>query len=370
MRLRPLPIILAFVIALCLLAVLFVTISYFRYSSDRAVAGYIRSHPGDVAIACADPLHPETGFYHNADDAYPLASSFKLILMAAYADQVANGGLDPQEIIPLAEVEKYYLPGTDGDAHSRFLESLGAGRETLTLSEVVDGMIVYSSNAAADYLGSRLKDVDFPALYARLELEHTDLPFSYLGLYLFMTNHETGPYAEEEITLEEARAEQTRLEQLYVKDPAWRQAEIDFLHNQGNFAPVPIQKQVLHLFGMSGSARDLTRVMLAAYGYNDALSDDAQEIMGMHLSWPLRMDPSNVEEFDVLATKSGAWPGVLTSVWYAEPAGTEEARVLSVLYRSMPDDYWNAWLVSFSHQVLETKVLTTADCSLFSDALQ
>ena len=75
MRLRPLPILLALIIALCLIAVLFVTISYFRYSSDRAVLSYISRHKNDVAIACLDPARPELGLNHNADEAYPLAST-------------------------------------------------------------------------------------------------------------------------------------------------------------------------------------------------------------------------------------------------------------------------------------------------------
>jgi len=367
MRLRPLPIILALIIALCLIAVLFVTISYFRYSSDRAVLSYISRHKNDVAIACLDPARPELGLNHNADEAYPLASTFKLILLAAYADQVANGELDPQELISIKELERYYLPGTDGDAHSQFLGSLGEERETLTLSEAVDGMIVYSSNAAADYIGARLDDVDFVDLYRRLGLEHTDLPFSFLSLYLFMTNHETGPYAEEDLSLQAVRAEQTRLEQLFVNDPVWRAAEIEFVHNQGNFAPIMIQKQVVNKYGMSGSARDLTRLMLAAYGANDEVSSRMQATMRQHLEWPMRIDPTNSEVFAVLATKSGVWPGILTSVWYAEPAGGGPPRILSVLYRDMPDDYWNAWLVGFSHQTLETRVISTGDCSILSE---
>ncbi len=370
MRLRPLPILLALMIAVGLLTALFVGTSYFRYTSQGAVLNYIRRHPGDVAIACVDPAQTEAGLYHNADEPFPLASTFKLVLLAAYADQVANGQLDPQEPVAVQELEKYYLPGTDGDAHSQFLASVGEGQTTLPLDQIVDGMIVYSSNAAADYVGARLSGVDFAALYHRLGLEHTDLPFSYLGLYLFMTNHETGPYAEEEITLAEARAEQSRLEQLFLNDPAWRQAEIEYLRNQGNFAPVQIQKEVLGRYGMVGSAADLAEIMLAAYGYTDALSSETQEITRRHLEWPLRVEPANAETFDVLAAESGAWPGILTSAWYADPVGDKPPRILAVLYRSMPDDYWNAWLVSFSHQILESQVLATADCSLLMDAVE
>ncbi|HEY2982001.1 MAG TPA: serine hydrolase [Anaerolineales bacterium] len=370
MRLKPLPVILALIIGLFLFAVLFVGISYFRYSSDGAVLNYIRGHRNDVAIACLDPAEPDAGLYHNADEAYPLASTFKLVLLAAYAQEVAAGRMDPQEEIPLAELDRYYLPGTDGEAHPQFLGSLGEGRESLTLSEVADGMIIYSSNAAADYMGARLQGIDFADLYRRLGVEHTDLPFSYLGLYLFMTNHETGLYADEDITLQEARAEQQRLEKLFVTDADWRAAEIDFLRSLSNFAPLEVQRAVVTKYGMAGSARDLTQIMLAAYGYNDNVPAAAQEVMRRHLEWPIRLNPENGKVFEALASKSGAWPGVLTSAWYAQPLGDGRPRVLSVLYRDLPDDFWNAWVVSFSHQKLEAGVLIRSDCSILSQALQ
>lgn len=369
MYLRPLPILLTIVAVILLAAIGFVSVSYFRYTSESAVLNYIAGHSGDVALACLDPADPQAGLYHRAEEPFPLASTFKLVLLAAYADQVAAGRLDPRESVSVAKLEAYYLPETDGGAHAEFLNSLDEGAQSVTLSQAADAMIVYSSNAAADYLYSRIRDADFTELYRRLELENTDLPFTYLGLYLFMSNHETGVYAQEEITLAQVRAEQSRLEGLFVNDLAWREAELAFLRNQANFAPVPIQKEVLNQFGMQGSPRDLSRIMLAAYGYNPAIPDAMQTVMRQHLEWPNRIDPQNAETFKVLATKSGAWPSVLTSAWYAETLD-QDRRVLAVLYRNMPDDFWNAWLVSFSQQVLESKVLADGDCSLLSTAAQ
>ena len=370
MQLRPLPVILALIVALALLTGMFFLVSNARYSSDAAVRRYIVEHEADVAIECFDPSQPATAVTRNAETPFPLSSTFKLVLLAAYADQVASGALDPTEQIAPAELERYYLPGTDGDAHSQFIAAMGGGRDSFTLDEVVQGMVMYGSNASADYLAARLDPAAVDDLYRRLGLDQLESPFSYLGLYLFTTNHETGAYAEEEISLEDVRAEQLRLEQLYLTDAAWHAEEIAYLHNQANFAPLDIQKAVLGRYGMAGSARDLSRILLAAYGYIDGLPARAQQIVREQLEWPMRVDAANAEQFDVLATQSGAWPGILTSAWYGDPAGEGPPRILVVLYREMPDDYWNAWLVTFSHQELESKVLTTADCSVLLEPVR
>jgi hypothetical protein len=339
------------------------------YTSQWGVKNYLRTRPDDVAIACLDPRNPADGFYHNADEAYPLASTFKIVLLAAYAREVAAGRLDAGEAVPLGDLETWYLPETDGGAHPEFLNSLGEGRETASLDEVVDGMIVYSSNAATDYIHARLENVDFDALYQRLGLEHTTQPVSILGLYLAMNNHEQGAAKINGFTPETLLAAREKYEGAFLSEPAWRQAELDFVANTNNFAPLNVQKWFLGIYGMGGSARDMAKVMLAAYGYSDALNPEAQAIMRRHLEWPLRVYPENAQDFKILATKSGAWPAILTSAWYAEPQNGEP-RVLVVLYANMRDDYWNTWLASFSHQEFEASILKDADCSVLAETIK
>lgn len=369
MKFRAITIFIIILTMVCIVAMVFMGISYYRYTSQGAVLRYLRDHKQDVAIACFDPTQPEAGFYHQAEDAYPLASTFKVVLLAAYAQEVAAGRLDPQEQVPLSALDAYYLPGTDAGAHPQFLQSLGEGQTTVTLAETIDGMMVYSSNAAADYIYSRVGNVSFADLYQRLGLTQTSQPFTYLGLYLFMTNHETGHYAEEDLTPEEIQAEKNRLETLYLTDPTWRSAEISYANLETSRPNVAIQRSVTDVLGMKGSARDMTRLMLAAYGYTDALSPEAQTVMRQHLEWPSRLNPENAKTFTALAAKSGSWPNVLTSVWYSQTKSGEKL-ALSVLYRNMPEDFWSSWVVSFSQQLLEVEVLTQGDCALLAEALQ
>ena len=54
----------------------------------------------------------------------PLASTTKIIVAIEYAYQVAEGKIDPQEKVPLAEVDHFYLEDTDGGAHQNWLEEI------------------------------------------------------------------------------------------------------------------------------------------------------------------------------------------------------------------------------------------------------
>ncbi|WP_025025860.1 serine hydrolase [Caldalkalibacillus mannanilyticus] len=98
----------------------------------------------------------ETMIDYQSDQMMPLASTVKIILAIEYAVQVARGNLDPTEKIALAELEKYYIKNTDGQAHPKWLKQMEAeGRildQQVTLEDVAKGMISHSSNANTEYL--------------------------------------------------------------------------------------------------------------------------------------------------------------------------------------------------------------------------
>jgi D-alanyl-D-alanine carboxypeptidase len=92
----------------------------------------------------------------NEDVTLPLASMVKTLVAIEYANQLESGIIKKDELVPLEDLEKYYVPNTDGGAHPAWLQNTTIQDNHVTLSEVVKGMIHYSSNANTDYLLTRL----------------------------------------------------------------------------------------------------------------------------------------------------------------------------------------------------------------------
>ena len=86
----------------------------------------------------------------------PLASTVKIIVAIEFAKQAAHDIFDENKKIPLGELDKYYLPGTDGDAHPAWInyeKKLGdIINDSAKLIDVARGMIMFSSNANTEYL--------------------------------------------------------------------------------------------------------------------------------------------------------------------------------------------------------------------------
>lgn len=333
----------------------------------RAPFDYIAMHLDDLAVVCFDPLSPESGVYHNADERFPLASTLKVAILAAYAEHIAAGDAALDETYPLDAVNLYYLPNTDGGAHLSFLEEIAAEHTDVTLDELLGGMIVYGSDAIGDFLLARLDRETLPELYRRLEISSTDTPFSMLGLYLVMSNHETGVADPAELSPADFWKAHARLTERYLTDEAWRAAEKEYRARPGGGLPdYAVQAAFLDRFGTHGTAAELSALLEAAY-QGDVLDPLAQEIMQRYLDWPLAGHTPLDKRFMHFGMKNGAWPGILTAAYYTiDHSG--QAIALTILLRHVPPDNWMEWLTTLGGLQFELEAIKT-QCGVLQQSL-
>ncbi len=92
----------------------------------------------------------------NEDKMMPLASTVKILIAIEFAKQVAKADIDENEMIALSDLDRYYIPDTDGHAHSNWIayeKNKGfVKQDSVILLDVARGMIMFSSNANTEYL--------------------------------------------------------------------------------------------------------------------------------------------------------------------------------------------------------------------------
>lgn len=142
-----------------LLGVLLIAITaiyfYFKPGEDK-VLNFIKDHPQNSSMLVV--RDGQTLAQYRTKQLMPLASTVKVIIAIEYAEQAAAGILDPDEQIPLSEVDKFYVPETDGGAHELWLQKAHGSvvDNKVSIREIAKGMIRYSSNANTEWLLSRL----------------------------------------------------------------------------------------------------------------------------------------------------------------------------------------------------------------------
>ncbi len=278
--------------------------------SVDALVEFIDADRSRVSLVAYRLEDPESAIRVNPDVRRPLASTIKILVLAGYAEAVDEGRWSPLERVPLATVETFFLPGTDGGAHGRAVEVYRErgwldGSGAVSLRDVVWAMMAVSDNAATDYLLHRLGRGRAGALPAQLGLGGSDAPLPISGVFLSWAEAAEEPLADAAWTLAD------RLHGDLEFRTAWKERGIT------REVGVREQARLSDMRSPRGTAREYAGLMERVQR-GELISAAASATMRQFLEWPMENEAIR-REFSAYGTKSGAMAGVLTEVSYAAP---------------------------------------------------
>jgi hypothetical protein len=293
------------------------------FEDTEALIRYLEAHPDRYALAAWEVGREDAGLFHDPDSEWPLASTVKIIPLALASEELAAGRWDAST--PTPEVELFYLPGLDGNAHPE--ASVDGG--TSTLAGAIHGMIRYSDNAATDAILLRLGRERLTSTTPGLPTPHPVFGTMMLGAKGFDAG--------------------TRSE---LDDAAWALAAAQ--REPVSSSPrIPIRDQVAMTRNLDnrGSARAFARLV-------ERLFTDASQTTAVarrELQWPMQFH-TNQEQFKVFGTKGGSLPGTLTSASYVETQSGAR-RVVALFLHDIPFAAWLDLMSNYRQQDLERELL-------------
>lgn len=291
--------------------------------------GYLAENPDSTSFRIDSGESDETArVEHDADVDRPLASAVKVVHLGAYARAVADGTLDPNENVPVADWEAWYLPGTDGGAHDAALARLGVDPAgSATLDQMVSAMIINSDNAVPDYLRNRLGDEALVEAAAAGGWDDFEPP-TLLGSMI------------EAIVPDVVAGGPWETAQRYASDPAFAVSTREVV--TAGVAEAPIDQ--LALVGGSGTAEQLSNLHRAIA---DGSFGEGSEQARTHLEY----QPAQLPGAEGIGSKGGSLPGVLTDAIYVR---YEDGRVATAVLQAdeMSIDAYTTALPTFAWQNL------------------
>lgn len=349
--------------------------------ADATTVEQFQSYPLDYAeeIALVTYYVNEDGsinngkptIWHQADEAMPLASTIKIVILAGYADAVVNGRLDPTENISLTDWEAFYLPHTDGGAHPSALQELNIETtesgtavdptQTVPLDQIARAMIRYSDNAATDYLVNRIGQEQIAQLVEEAGLTGQSSYLSLVGMFLTWHNHEQSTLSEAHVAQLETMGDDEYAQLVaeyahkYSTDANWREAEQAW-RQSAPMSNISLEAQVVHALAPTGTARDYATIM-AGVVTETFISPEVSQLMQTHLQWPMEF-PSNQARLETLGTKGGSLAKMLTEASYYQVTEDGDPMVVVLFMRQIPVGGWAAMMQNPIHQLFMYELAT------------
>jgi D-alanyl-D-alanine carboxypeptidase len=296
--------------------------AYYLFHDDPDyVQKYIDKNP-DLASMYVT-IDGEVMISQKSTEKRPLASVVKTIIAIEYANQVAEGTINPEEHIPLKELDMFYLANTDGGAHPAWLEEMKASdqisNEEIPLHEVAKGMIMFSSNANTDFLIEKLGAESINRVIETLELENHDPVYPLVSALLipdYLNDKHDGEWSHSQLeeTLQSMKLEEYR-------KLAW-EIHHKLKNAKSNFVsdPVSVPMDLQKIWSdrlPNATVEDYQKVM-SAISNNTATVPGGEEILRDVMEWPMELHASNRDKYAHFGAKGGSTAFVLNQALYVE----------------------------------------------------
>ncbi|MDL5159339.1 serine hydrolase [Actinomycetospora termitidis] len=262
-------------------------------------AGHLRAHPDDVAYLFDDGRGRRVE--HRADAVQAMASAGKVLLIVAYAREVALGHVRADEPVAVGAWERWLVAGNE-EAHARALDGLGITRtgtraadpgRTVTLDQIANQVSIWSDDAGPDLLRARLGDAAVRDAGRAVGWTDPELP-STTGFLVSLYTPELVPPATDRPA---RRTAEWELARRYATDPAFR-ADVDT-------RPAPgVPESVWADGGPGGTARQLAALWTAIGHATFPGADRARAIT--------EQGPSTVPGLIARGVKGGLLSGIVT----------------------------------------------------------
>ncbi|MGF7216641.1 D-alanyl-D-alanine carboxypeptidase [Spirosoma lacussanchae] len=293
--------------------------------ADDPVVAFIRANPERSAVMLV--RNDTTLVSLRADQLFPLASTVKIMVAIEFAWQAAAGKIRADELVLLSDIDRYYLPNTDGGAQPAWKAELTARQAIqngrVTLLDAAKGMIRYSSNANTEYLSDRLGFRAVNANRRSLKLpKHEPVLPMVAPLLLYSTTDKAA-------TLARLRAMKSRdYEAQSMTLHAQLKADADSsLRKQFIFPDLELQKAWSDRLTAS-TAREYTSIM-QKLNRRVYFEPAVQALLDQIMEWPFAVNPGNRQVYEHIGMKGGSTAFVLTNALYAtDKAGNRSELVV------------------------------------------
>ncbi|MDQ0046859.1 beta-lactamase class A [Paenibacillus polymyxa] len=152
--------IVAIILIFVLICILFLLIAKRQNNkkTEMDVLNFLKENPSKASLYMIK--NGMEKICYNSEVKMPLASTVKVIIAIEFVRQVVTKILDEQELVPLEELNKFYIPGSDGNAHHNWIKSIRSNHKgvqgKITLLDITHGMLAYSSNANTEFLMAKM----------------------------------------------------------------------------------------------------------------------------------------------------------------------------------------------------------------------
>lgn len=339
-----------------------------KTSSLKGLTEYVAAQPERVSIASVAISNPDSSIMYNQHTPRTMGRLSVIFTVIEYARQIEAGDLNPNDQVPLEEVNQFQLPYMDESDHEDAIATLHdqdkiSDDDSVALKNLVQASIRFNDIAIADYLLFKLGVQNIEKLYDDFSLQETELPLPFSGLYITLrpSKNDTSAQAHFDslstLSIDHFRDTVFKNAERLKNDKAFRKKMVDrFRETEGLGIKFTLRRDALAFFPKT-TAHDMSKLMKKIQ-QEQLISKTISQKVKSFLSWPLENEDGRLnKDFKTYGALYDNRMGMVNGIDYGKSSYSEEPFAQAVFFDELQIAFWFHMSSNLMHQDFEQRLI-------------
>jgi hypothetical protein len=333
--------------------------------SLRGLSEYIAENPENVSIASYVIGASDSLILYQPDVPRVMGTTSNFLILLAYALELDNGTYSGDEMIDWNEVSRYQLPDVDQSVHRQSFRAAQnrdwIENSALSLQNALRLLAEFNDLALSDYLWWKLDGAIWDQLHENFNLDNTEMPLPFSGLYLAISpGIQEIPNDEIIETWADAPRDEWRkhvenLSRRYVTDNEEREHISEYLRRNRLGNSFIEERNALILFPKT-TADEMANLLKDIWNYssvNEAVGDQMKNWM----RWPLEQQREIRRDFADYGAMFDNRLGLLNGIDFGTSSYTGDTTVQAIFFDRLPIAFWFHMSSNHMHQDFQQRLI-------------
>jgi len=337
-----------------------------KTQSLKGLTEYIGQQPERVSVASIAIENPDSSILYNEHTPRTMGILSNIFTVIEYARQVEAGELDPNEQVSLSEVAHYQLPYMDASNHSTAVEQLEdremiSDQNSVAIADLVQVSVEFNDLAASDYLFFRFGSARLDSLLDRLNIEETESPLPFSGMYTFMKPSLYDMEVQQRMDTLSSMDRETfdslaiaAAGKLAENETFREEVFLQFRRDEGLGIPFALQRDLLDFFPKT-TAWEMANLMKSIQ-QEELISAEVSRRIKEIMSWPLKSSRLQ-SDFSSYGAYYDSRLGLVNGIDFGASTYTNEPFAQAVFFDDLQLAFWFHMSSNLIHQDFEQRLI-------------
>jgi len=334
--------------------------------SLSGLSDYIDKNPEHVSLVSNVIGIPDSSISYMEDVRRPMGTTSNIFIMIAVADMIVSGDVSADAPVSWSAVTDNLLPGVNMSEHEQsYSAALDRGwineADELSLDHAMRLLAEYNALSLADELWWLIGPERWQSLGNRLNLESTDMPLPYSGLYLTISpgvrNMPSQEIHDLELVKEPGNFRESVIERAnnFINDAEFRDSTLLYMEDNRLGNTFMQERDALTLFPKT-TASEMTQI-LEDLVKDELISPEVSQMVKKWMRWPMDRQSGISRHFTDYGAIYDNRMGLLTGIDFGTSGYTGDTTVQAVFFDRIQIAFWFHMSSNHMHQDFQQRLI-------------